>query len=158
MTDSAPSMALMLMAAVLLGSCLLVLGEKGCVPAPDVRPNPAYAHELPETPIRTTDSGLHNLMTSAAGLTAASRSQSGQQRSLHLASQLLGQAAQAFDKENEQLAIHLVRQAMAILKTEVLQSYDFNRQSERTNETIRHEWFEGHRWRTSWSQRPRSRP
>lgn len=158
MTDSAPSMTLMLMAAVLLASCLLVLGKKGCVPAPDVRPNPAYAHELPETPILTADSRLHDLMTSAPGLTAASRSQSGKQRSLHLASQLLRQAEDAFDKENERLAIYLVRQAMAILKTEVLQSYDLNRQSERTNDTIRHEWFEGHRWRTSWSQRPRSRP
>lgn len=93
-TDSIMAFAMRLMAALSILSGLLAIGQKGCVLAPDEGPNPAYAHELPEIPIPAAGSGLHDLTNSAAGLTAASRSQSGIQRSLHLASRLLGQAAQ----------------------------------------------------------------
>lgn len=82
----------------ILSICFWLFAQKGCELMPDVSPTRAFAAEAPQ-------------------------SSKPKSRSLQRASDLLRQAADMLDK-NDPLAVRLIRQAIAILKHEVVFGID----------------------------------
>ena len=102
---------------------LLVTGfwlfsHKGCVPDPDQKPTPALAVAAIPIPLTAPRVGPPGTRGNLAG-PGAPPSSGNTAKSLTRAADMLKQAATLLDK-NEHLAVQLIRQAIAILKHDVM--------------------------------------
>lgn len=102
----------------LLVTGLWFFSHKGCAPAPDLKPTPALGVAATPLPLTVPLVGYPGNRGDMA-VPGAPPSSGAAAKSLRRAADLLKRAATLLDK-NEHLAVQLIRQAIAILKHEVI--------------------------------------
>lgn len=100
----------------LLATGFWLFSHKGCVPAPDLKPTPALAVAASPLTLPLVEHPGNRGDVAGAGAPPASGDTA---KSLTRAADLLKQAATLLDK-NEHMAVQLIRQAIAILKHDVI--------------------------------------